>query len=427
MRSTLVFLLLFFVIGAGSAQQKSLDYFVEKAKENSPVNFRNRNEKQITGLDLEQIKAVLTKPEVTLEANVLLAPIISHENHSVRFRLAAKDAGSYNGYDLSASDGGQYQAILNVRQPLFTKSQYRAYANKADVSGKISDNEMALSDHELEQVVAHQYLVCLRSKQQAEISSSLLKELQEQLLGMRTLVEQGLNKRSDLMLLEIESENYKLEHDAYRAEYKENLLDLNIICGIEDTTTVDVTDVNIELKNLPVSASGFLNSFVLDSMDIMAAQALTDLKYKPTVNLFANSGLNATYLPTLNRFGGSFGIALSWSLFDGNQQSFERQKTTLSLRSLRKDKQRFLFEKQTYPMKLRDQIHSLDQRLSTIENQLREYDQLKKVYLSQLPQGDVSYIDYKNIYKDIASKKQEYLALKMERQALILSCNYWNY
>jgi hypothetical protein len=52
----------------------------------------------------------------------------------------------------------------------------------------------------------------------------------------------------------------------------------------------------------------------VDSLNITADQSISDLKYKPQVNLFANAGLNAIYLPAFNRFGLSTGITFSWNI-----------------------------------------------------------------------------------------------------------------
>jgi len=73
------------------------------------------------------------------------------------------------------------------------------------------------------------------------------------------------------------------------------------------------------------------------------------------------------------------------------------------------------------------QLSSLGSRIILTENQISKYDQLMKDYHAQLSQGEVSVIDYKNIVRDFAVKKQDKLILDLEKQALIISYNYWNY
>jgi hypothetical protein len=45
----------------------------------------------------------------------------------------------------------------------------------------------------------------------------------------------------------------------------------------------------------------------------------------------------------------------------------------------------------------------------------------------KLKQGELSVIELKSLFKDIASKKQQAIDLNIEKQLLINSYNYWNY
>lgn len=426
MRKLFLLLLSLFVLNSGYAQQRNLSFYVAKAQENSPLIFKNQNEMKIIGLDTDIIRAI-TKPQVTLDARILLAPIISHDSRANKLEVISKEASSYNGYDLAATDGGQYQSVITLRQPLFTKTQTQAYENKADISVKVANNSITLTGHELEKVVTHQYLLCLKSKQQANISQDLLKKLADQIALCKQLVEQAIYKQSDLLLLQIELQNYQLELASYQSEYKDNLYDLNLICGITDTATVDLQEVDIPLKRPLNTPSGFLTSFVLDSLGVQAEQAISDLKYRPTIDLFADGGLNAVYLPTLNRFGMSAGVALSWNLFDGNQQSIQKKKSRLYIQSIENDKKQFLTENRINKDKTLNQIEAIGQKTLIIDRQLIDYRRLMAIYQAQIPQGDVSVMEYKNVFKDIASKEQENISLKMEKQALIIFYNYLNY
>jgi len=153
------------------AQQRNLDFYLEKAKINSPLIHKSENEKKLIQLDLEQINRIYSKPEVTAEAGVLFAPIISHDDNKNQFQLVTKDATDYTGYDLAATDGGQYQGIVSLRQGLLNKSKKDIYAEKADIDTRINDNNIELTVHELENVVKHQYIICLKSEKQAAGSS----------------------------------------------------------------------------------------------------------------------------------------------------------------------------------------------------------------------------------------------------------------
>ena len=65
-----------FISGVINAQQKDLDYYLGQAKINSPLINRSRNDNKILDLDLKQIKSIISKPQVSLDVNILFAPII---------------------------------------------------------------------------------------------------------------------------------------------------------------------------------------------------------------------------------------------------------------------------------------------------------------------------------------------------------------
>ncbi|TSA34983.1 MAG: TolC family protein [Porphyromonadaceae bacterium] len=420
-------LILMFLLNSVQAQKKSLDFYLEKANAFSPLINLAKNENKIAGLDLELIKTILSKPEINLEAGVLLAPIISHDNNRYRFEPVSNGATNYTGYDMALTDGGQYQSVISLKQPLFTGSISKSYANRAAIARRISDNRISLTTHELEKVVSHQYLLCLKAKKTADLSLELLKELKDQLLVMQSLVDNAIYKQSDLMLMQIEFENYQLNYVTSRSDFENNLYDLNILCGINDTTSVDLQELDFQLNNNIAVPSAFLGSYLLDSLTINAEQTISDLKYKPQVNFFANAGLNAVYLPTINRLGFSTGLMFSWNIFDGSQQKIQRQKSNINLLTLNFEKYNFLTQQEINKNNILSQLASIEKRIQLTDNQLNKYDELVKVYHVQLSQGQISVIDFKNIVKDIATKKQDRLMLYMEKQALIISFNFWNY
>ena len=88
------------------------------------------------------------------------------------------------------------------------------------------------------------------------------------------------------------------------------------ISGIEEEGDVKLQEITVE-KSLENMNSKFLTSYYLDSLALAADLKISELKYKPDVSWFANGGMNAVYLPSLNRLGFSTGITFSMVLSDG--------------------------------------------------------------------------------------------------------------
>ena len=409
------------------AQKYDLNYFLEQSKMTSPLIQKNKNDNKIIDLDLQQIERVLKTPEINLESNILFAPIISHDTNPSSLVISSNGATSYAGYDLGITNGGQYQAFVSVKQPLLGNMNLKVYSQKSDISRKQNENSTTMTIHEMEQLVGYQYLLCLKSKAQLKNVTEIVQLIDEQINIMKKLVNNAIYKQSDLMLLEIERQNQKLNTKSFDDEYKSNLYDLNLLCGIKDSARIDIEEIDLQLNQQTITNSQFLTSYKLDSLSILADQSISELKYKPQLSAFANAGYNATGIPSFDRFGVSAGLTFSWNLYDGNQRKLEREKTNVNIQTQQFEKNHFVTQQEINKNKIKSQLKALDERRSILENQLLQYDKLYKLYENELTQGLVSVMDFKNLLKDITSKKQDFLLLNMEKQLLINSFNYWNY
>jgi outer membrane protein TolC len=407
--------------------QNDLDYYIEQAKQNSPLIHRSKNESLIAGLDFEQVKILLSRSEVKLEGNFLLAPIFVHDNGTNSFELVSKGASKYTGYDLASTDGGQFQGGVSLVKPLFKSAEINAYSNKSSVLQNQALNDIDITIHELEQLVRYQYIQCEKARKQAESTRSILEQTIEQKDILQKLVDNAIYRKSDLLLFNIAISNYQADYKTFMAEYETNILDLNILCGINDTEIVNIKDAEFKLNQLNSNPSLFLNSFRLDSLAEIADLSISKMRYKPKLSLYANAGMNAVYLPALNRFGIGTGLTFSWTLFDGHQQKIREQQTNARLNSIDFEKQNFILRQQLQKEKIIRQIKSIEEKNKIIEDQVREYKDLIGIYQSELALNTVSIMDLKNLVNEMAVKEQEMVLLNMERQALINTFNYWNY
>jgi len=426
-RFILALIFLLFLSGIIYPQQRDLNYFLERARNTSPLIQKNKNDNKILDLDLQQTERILKNPEINLESNILFAPIITHTGTSNRLDITSAGADNYSGYDLGITNGGQYQAFVSLKQPLLENMNYKVYSKKSDISRKRNENSTTMTIHEMEQLVAYQYILCLKSKAQLKNSEIMQKQLDEQLNILKRLVENAAYKQSDLMLLQIEKQNLELNTKSFEDDFKNNLYDLNLLCGIKDTAEVDIVEIDLQLRTETSSGSQFMTSYKLDSLNIVVDQSISELKYKPQLSAFANAGLSAVNIPAFNRLGFSAGLTFSWNLYDGNQRKLEREKSNVNINTLQFEKSHFITQQEINKAKIKSQIKSLDEREVILGNQLIQYDKLYKVYENELSQGLVSVMDFKNLLKDITTKKQEYLLQKMEKQLLVNSYNYWNY
>ena len=427
MKTFLIFISICSVSPFVRAQTRDLEYYLDQAESNSPLLHQNANEKEVISLDMQQVRSILSKPEIYLEGNIMFAPIVTHEEGGARFELASDGATDYYGYDLAITDGGNYQAGVAILKPLLVGSVLKPYSERADISREINDNNRALTVHEIEQIVGHQYILCLKAKAEAEYNRDLLDRMDEQLAIMEKLVDQAVYKQTDRMLMQIERNNFAEAYQTSRAEYRNNIYDLNLICGIKDTTLVGIVETDFQLKRATAGPSLFENSFRLDSLNLLAEHSIFELKYKPRLYWYAGAGLNASYLPTPDRFGFSTGLSFRWTLFDGNQRRIQEEMTHININTIEFNRMDFTRKSSIQRNKILREIQSVGEREALTGEQLSRYDRLIDSYLSELTLGETSIMDLKNLIRERAAKQQRLVELKMERFLLINAYNYWNY
>lgn len=420
------FLFILSVLSSPLLAQNNFEFYLKNAQQNSPLVSDNKNQSKANQLEAERLKAQYTKTQLSVTANYLFAPIVNKDNGS-KLEVNSNGADKYYGYDLAASNGGQYQVLINLSQPLFNTKRYQTFAEQSLIASQVNENNVKLSEHDLEKFVGDQYILCLLDKQQWQFTDSLIQLLRDQQAIVRKLTQNGLMKQSDLSLLTIELQTQQNARLTFLNTYRRDLLDLNVLCGIADTSLVVLSDLNMRL-NTDTAVSHFLNKYRLDSLNLVAQKEVFALKYKPFVNAYANSGLNAVYAPTmLNRFGLSAGISLTWNIFDGHQRSITEQKTNALLQSVSSYKQYFNTQNTVRKERIAKEIQGLDQRLQILREQLAEYNTLMAFYKKELMQGQLPIINYINVLKTQTASKRDLILLQTNRLLLINLYNYWNW
>jgi outer membrane protein TolC len=417
MKNLFPILFLFCFLHIDVNAQTDLSFYINQAKENSPLIKDNKNQNESSKAELERLKALYTKPQITFNAGVAVAPIINRDNGTTKFQISPSDATNYTGYDIAASNGGIYQGMVNVNQPLFNAGKLKMASEQVFVASQINLNTIKLSE----------YILCLQDLKQTDYIKQLNQIIDDQKVVVNKLVESGLLKQSDLLLVSIEQQTQQNTLAMYKSIYRRDLMDLNILCGINDTSLITINNLDLNISST-VSQSNFTEKFRLDSLNLLASQKNFELKYKPQLNAYANTGLNGVYIPTLpNRFGLSGGLNFSMYIFDGKQKSLNKKKTDILLKSTQSYKSNFITQNTIRKYKILAEISSLNDRMVISTNQLKDYKQLLEYYKKEVITGQQSVIAYISTIKNLAALQRDYVLMQSNKQLLINTYNYWNW
>jgi len=409
--------------------QRGLEQYLDNARQSSPLILDNQNQIQANALEAQRLQALYTKPLVQLTGAAQFAPIFSTNGGGFRPELNSNGADRYFGYDLAVSNGGLYQGLVNVTQPISNLFRARAYAEPFVLASQIGQTVIGLGRHEVERVVTDQYILCLQDQLQVQYTDSLLKLLGEQREIVLRFVEASLLKRSDLTLVEIETQTQRNLRVGYQTAYRRDLLELNALSGIADTTLVDLVPLNLTIEaDIGAAESGFTRRYTLDSLALLAQQNIFELRYRPQWNFVGNGGLNTSYLPALpRRLGFSAGVSLVWTLYDGHQKRLNRQRTALLQQSFGNYRQFTLTQNTVRRERLRGELRGLAERLIVYNQQIAGYESVLASYRAELLLGQLSIINYVTVLKNMVAARRDALLLQSNRQLLINAYNYYNW
>lgn len=413
---------------AAPGPARDLNFYLEQARQNSPLARDARNQIQAAGIEAQRLRALYTKAQVTLTGNYLVSPVISHDNGRSELLYSGQNAESYSGYDKSLTNGALYQGYAQVTQPLYNAVRGQAYTLQAQNTTLGLQNLARLSVHDLEKLVGDQYILCRQDLEQLGYVRELLGLLDKQSLLVRKLVEASLLKQSDYTLLTIEQQTQRLALNTYRTSYRRDLLDLNVLCGLGDTTEVQLPAPALTLQRTPVGISRYAERYRLDSLNLAFTQQVFELRYRPQLNAFANTGLNAVALRDIpHRFGASAGLNFTMFVFDGHQRQLSRERTSILFRSVQQARQNFQTVNPVRLNRLLGELRALEARQRLSREQLASYRALLDSYKREVVAGQLPVINYVQVLKSYATASRDLVLLDNNRLLLINAYNYWNW
>lgn len=403
--------------------QYNLDYFVNKAQNNSPTIKDYTNQYLINNLQKKLDDAQNSGYQVYLTGGYLFAPYFN--NNGV---LLTSNPGPYAvGYDAGITNGGLYAAQINVQKNIFSGAINDALNDQRAIRGQSFENKSNQEKHNVQKQVTDLYLNTLQYLLLYHASEETGSILNDQFKISGDLMSKGFIKAQDYLLLKIEIKSRQIELEQTWQNYESSLMQLYSVCGIRDTQTVLIDTVKLILPG-SVSGSGFLAQYYLDSLDLENQQKIFEVKYYPQVSVFLNAGLNAMDISDIQRkFGMSAGINFSLPLLDGNQKDITRQQSYLSEQTLSQYKDYLAGNINVRRTDSGNRIKSLSKNLDDLHSQITDYKKLIDISGKQLQQGNLSMIEYLNILKDYIELRKNNITAEINYQLEISNYIYWNW
>jgi outer membrane protein TolC len=393
---------------AGYNQTRNLDFYLKEAIQNSPLLNDYNNQIKSAVSDSLIIRAA-KKPFVDAKSQLLYSP--AYHNF---------------GYDEIVTDQGNYTAVVGITQSIFNKKELNNKYSAIDIQKQSLNNFSRISVTELNKTITDQYITSYSGLTDFLFNRNFLELLKKENEIVKQFVKNGIAKQTDYLSLLVEIQSQEILISQLKNQYRNDLMLLNQICGLKDSTWYELVDPAVEIKGTPdIKKSPAYIQYKIDSIRLENEKMAIDIKYKPKVNWFADAGfLTSNPWNFYKHFGYSAGLSLNVPLYDGKQRGIEKQKIELS------ENTRQVY-KSTYYKQYFQQMQQLDLELKAmnemsvqVENQLKTSEQLVNTLKDQLEAGIVQMTEYINAIKNFKTTSRNINLIHIHKLQVINEMNF---
>jgi hypothetical protein len=420
------FLLLFICLCLPVQQikaQHEFGGFLDSAKANNAELVSLKAQRNYLLLESNMIRAVNAAPKVYLSSEYLFAPYLNNKGKPVSINPDDRAVG----YDIGITNGGLYAFLVNLEYPVFNRGQVNNLIGQNKLEIIKIETRIKTLDLELEHSLANLYFDVLTMQAGLQNVQENLNLLAEQLKSVKTLTRHGLYKYLDYKLMETALKTDSIDYENTVTAFHLGIKQLKTFCGISDTSSNTLSDYKIIPEQDRHDSSLFLKAFQEDSLASIWQQKTFNNHYRPQIKVFANSGVNSTSIPFIERHVGmSAGVQFTYTLFDGRQKSINQQQQIILINEA-------TLLKELKDTELKNQIEgyrkAIESTKASIEKETainKEYDELLNLYIQELKTAQVSIIDYLGFLQKYNTRKLNLEIQSITLNKLMNEYNYWN-
>ena len=396
--------------GGVKAQNNQLQYYIDRALQNSPLLKDIQNQVALNRYDSLLIKAAI-KPQVTGSSFNSYSPLIK----------------GY-GYDAAITNGGNFNALVGVNKQLPDKKSLATRFQDLQLQSRSLNNSAKINEQDLKRNIIAQYITAFGSLQQLNFNKEVIQLLSKEEVILKKLTQGNVYKQSDYLAFLVTLQQQVLFVKQLNIQYRNDLATLNYLSGITDTSTVMLLNPGLNTSTLPViPQTAVFRQFEIDSLKFINNKKLVDINYRPKLNLFADAGFNSTlaYSPYKN-FGTSVGISLVVPIYDGKQRKLQYSKIDIAEKTRANYQSFFITQYQQQIAQLMQQLVATDELITDINNQLKYTQSLIDVNGKLLEAGEVRVADYILAINNYINAKNLITQNTISRLLIINQLNYWN-
>lgn len=391
-------------------QNNTLEYFQQQAVANSPLLKDYQNQIRSNYYDSLLIRAA-NRPQVNFNSNNSYAPVI----------------GGF-GYDGAVTNNQNISALVGVNKQLLSKGNLDAQTKVFQLQALTTNNLSKITEQDLKRTVATQYVTVYGEMLQTNFNQEIYALLQREEAILKKMTQQNVYKQRDYLLFLVTLQQQQLAFRQSEIQFKYDLGTLNYLAGIYDTAIVVLQDPEIKTSPIPdVASSIFFEKYRLDSLAFANNKLVLDYSYKPKINLLADGGyLSSLYNTPFNNFGVSFGLGITFPIYDGHQKRLQYSKINLSEDTRIQNKRFFTNQYHQQIAQLNNQLTSIDGQIAQINDQIKYAQSLIQVDEKLLQTGELTIPEFVLSLNSYLNAKNLLTQNTITRLQILNQLEYWN-
>jgi outer membrane protein TolC len=373
--------------------------------------------------DNQMIDAVLRSPKAFVSSDLLIAPYFNNDGKLIDTSPSEKAIG----YDVGITNGGLYSLLFNLELPVLKGKQVTHLQEQNQVEIDQLKTRLRLIENELKRSVGSQYFDVLALQATVESNKENNSILNQEFLLIKTLMNKSLYRFSDYRLLELELKSDSVDLNASVNDLELAIRQLKATCGIRNREISSLISPTMVASEPVTKSSLFIQPFAHDSLTTLAQQKVFNDRYLPQFNVYANSGLNSTSIPNIQRhFGASAGVQFTYNLFDGRQKKINEEQLILQLNETSQQKELKINEVKTQADAYLKNIRKLEEELQKEKQIQAEYKELFMLYQDEVKRAQISVIELIALLQKRSAVNLNIVLKEITIKKLINEYNYWN-
>ena len=406
-----IFLIIAFVLPSCIfGQQKTLDYFIDQAIQNSPLIKENNNGLLLNKLDSLQILAQY-KIQVNAVSNNSYAPIV-------------------HGY-------GYDEVITNIRNFSEQVSATKTFTGKKNLKIQFNGIQLLndslliaskLTEQDLRHTIVAAYVAAYGSWRQYNFNNEIYSLLSKEDTILKKLTQASVYRQTDYLTFLVTLQQQYLTITQARQQYQNDYAQLNYLCGLIDTSFTPLDSPHIAMEQLPdYNNSIFYKKFTTDSLLLKNATQQVAFAYKPKLSVSADGGyVSSLTITPYKNFGVSAGLNLVIPIYNGNQRRLQYQRLNILEQTRISNRDFYTNQYKQQVAQLSQQLQITNQIIAETNEQLKYIHTLIDANQKLLITGDVRIADYIIAINNYLTAENNVTQNIIKQFQIITQINYWN-